>query len=55
MRKYFFLFFLFWIIKDFTLAQFRPENYQIGIANKLHKISDDNPASNSISDILTLG
>ena len=55
MQKYFFLFFLFWIIKDFTLAQFRPENYQIGIANKLHKISDDNPASNSISDILTLG
>lgn len=55
MRKYFFLFLLFWIINDSSLAQYRPENYQIGITNKLQKIADNNPASNSISDIIALG
>ena len=43
------------MITDSPFAQFRPENYEIGITNKLQKIADNNPASNSISDILTLG
>ncbi|HAB54033.1 MAG TPA: hypothetical protein DCE80_17950 [Ignavibacteriales bacterium] len=55
MLKFFFLFLLFWVINDSSLAQYRPENYQIGNENILYKVSDDNPASNSISDIITLG
>ncbi len=43
------------MITDSAFAQFRPDNYEIGITNKLQKISDNNPASNSISDILILG
>src|SRR3989304_3150397 len=31
------------------------KSYHLGIENKLHKVLDDNPASNSISDIITLG
>jgi hypothetical protein len=55
MFKYILLFLIFWLTSNSPFAQFRPENYQLGIQNKLNKIADDNPASNSISDIITLG
>lgn len=53
--RFFFLFMLFVISGNFLSAQFQPEHFEIGKSGYLRKSFDSNPASNSISDILTLG